>query len=82
MDDGGFDEKVVIFGTDNWNKPGTKIYLVFRKGLIDGLYDTAIIAETGYSINFMETRNKFCLSLRYDKSNSFLLVNGVKIYKF
>ena len=35
-----------------------------------------------YSINFTESRNKFCLSLHYNGANSYLLVNGVEIHKF
>ena len=32
-------------------------------------------------INFTVTRKKFCLSLHYNGANSYLLVNGTKIYK-
>ena len=35
-----------------------------------------------HSINFTVTRNKFCLSLHYNEANSYLFVNGTKIYKF
>ena len=35
-----------------------------------------------YSINFTLTKNKFCLSLHYNGTNSYLFVNGTKIYKF
>ena len=35
-----------------------------------------------YSINSTATKNKFCLSLRYNGANSYLLVNGTEIYKF
>ena len=28
------------------------------------------------------TKNKFCLGLHYDRTNSYLFVNGTKIYKF
>ena len=35
-----------------------------------------------YPINFTEKNKKFCLSLRYNGANSYLLVNGTKIYKF
>ena len=35
-----------------------------------------------YSINFNLTKNKFCLSLRYNGENSYLFVNGTGIYKF
>ena len=35
-----------------------------------------------YSINFTEKKKKFCLSLHYNRANSYLFVNGKKIYKF
>ena len=54
--------------------------LILGKCPTDGLDKTAITAETEYSINFSEQGNKFCLNLRYSRSNSYLFVNGVKIY--
>ena len=35
-----------------------------------------------YSINFTVTKNKFCLSLHYNETNSYLFVNGTEICKF
>ena len=35
-----------------------------------------------YSINFTVTKKKFCLSLHYNRANSYLLVNGTEIIKF
>ena len=35
-----------------------------------------------YSINFTVTRNIFCLSLHYNRANSYSFVNGTEIYKF
>ena len=35
-----------------------------------------------YSISFTETNKRFCLSLHYNKENSYLFVNGTKIIKF
>ena len=35
-----------------------------------------------YSINFTLAKKKFCLSLHYDRVNSYLFVNGTEIYKF
>ena len=35
-----------------------------------------------YSINFTVTRKKFCLSLHYNGTNSYLFVNDTEIYKF
>ena len=35
-----------------------------------------------YSINFTVTKKKFCLSLHYNGSNSYLFVNDTEIIKF
>ena len=35
-----------------------------------------------YSINSTVTERKFCLSLRYNRANSYLFVNGTEIIKF
>ena len=35
-----------------------------------------------YSINFAVAKKKFCLSLHYNRANSYLFVNGTEIYKF
>ena len=35
-----------------------------------------------YSINFTITKKKFCLSLHYNRANSYLFVNGREIIKF
>ena len=35
-----------------------------------------------YSIKFTVTKKKFCLSLHYNRANSYLFVNGSEIYKF
>ena len=38
--------------------------------------------EKMYSINFTVTKKKFCLSLHYNGTNSYLFVNGTEISKF
>ena len=35
-----------------------------------------------YSINFTENNKKFCLSLHYNGTNSYLFVNSTEIHKF
>ena len=40
------------------------------------------MAEKMYSINFITTRKKICLSLHYNESYSYLFVNGTEIIKF
>ena len=41
-----------------------------------------LTVETQYSINFTKPNIKFCWSLLYNGSNSFLFVNATKIYQF
>ena len=82
----GYGQNVIIFGADmsrsihSTNK--TKNILVFDKDFVQGLDDTTIYAEKLYSINFTKANTKFCLSLYYNRSNSYLFVNGTEIHKF
>ena len=55
---------------------------VLGKDFIHGIDHTTIYAEKLYSINFDETNTKFCLSLHYNGSNSYLFVNDTEIHKF
>ena len=55
--------------------------LVLGKGPTQGLENT-LTAEKMYSINFTEKNKKFCLSLHYNGTNSYLFVNGTEIYTF
>ena len=55
--------------------------LILGKGPTQGLEHT-LSAEETYSINFTEHNKRFCLSLYYIGSNSYLLVNGKEIHKF
>ena len=63
--------------TDNKEKD----ILILGKGPTQGL-ENKLTAEKMYSINFTVTKNKFCLSLHYDRVNRYLFVNGTEIYKF
>ena len=58
-----------------------KYILILGKGPTQGLEHT-LTAEKMYSINFTVRRNKFFLSLHYNGADSYLFVNGDKIYKF
>ena len=58
-----------------------KDILVLGIGPTQGLEHT-LTAEKMYWINFTVTKRKFCLSLHYNGSNSYLFVNGTEIYKF
>ena len=79
---GGFGQNVIIFGVhmsssvhvDNKKKD----ILILGKGPTQGLEHT-LTSEKMYSINFTATKKKFCLSLRYNGANNYLLVNGTKI---
>ena len=58
-----------------------KDILTLGKGPTQGLEHT-LSAEKMYSINFTEKNKKFCLSLHYNKENSYLFANGTEIHKF
>ena len=58
-----------------------KDILVLGRGQTQGLEST-LTAEKMYSINFIVTKEKFCLSLHYNGANSYLFVNGTETIKF
>ena len=58
-----------------------KDILILGVGPTQGLENT-LTPEKMYSINFTVTKKKFCLSLHYNGTNSYLFVNGTEIYKF
>ena len=58
-----------------------KNILVLGIGPTQGL-EHILTAEKMYSINFTVTKKKFCLSLHYNRANSYLFLNGTEIYKF
>ena len=53
-----------------------KDILILGFGPTQGLGEHSLTAEKIYSINFTVTKNKFCLSLHYNGTNSCLFVNG------
>ena len=55
--------------------------LILGKGPTQGLDDIVLTAEPEYSISFPRSNRKYCLSLHYKGSNSFLL-NATEIYQF
>ena len=75
-----------IFGVGN----GSLVYIDNKKKNIlvlgkvprQGLDDRTITAVAEYSINLSRLQRKFCSSLHYTGSNSFLFVNTTKIYQF
>ena len=86
MLDGSVDEKVIIFRVDinssvHIDNKGKDI-LILDKDPTQGVGDTALPAKAQYSINFSRSNRKFCSSLHFNGSNSFLFVNAVEIYQF
>ena len=59
-----------------------KDILTLGTGQAKGLDNTSLTAEVGYSIDFLRSERKFCLSLHYNGINNFLFVNATKIYQF
>ena len=82
----GFDRSCIIFGVDMSSSVHVdnkkKYLLILGKGPTQGLDGTTLTAEKLYSINFTENNKKFCLSLHFNGTNSYLSVNGTEIYKF
>ena len=58
-----------------------KDIVILGKGPTQGLEHT-ITAKKLYSINFTKENTKCCLSLHYNRANSYLFVNGTEIIKF
>ena len=76
----------IIFGADmssssKINNKGKNILIL---GLVPtfGLGEKALSTEKMFSINFTKVNTKFCLSLHYNGTNSYLFVNGTGICKF
>ena len=76
---------VIIFGVDmsssSFIDNKKKDILILGKDPTQGLEHT-LAAEKIYLINFTEEKTKFCLSLHYNGTNSYLFVNGTEIIKF
>ena len=58
-----------------------KDILVLGIAPTQGLEHT-LTAEKMYSINFTEKNKKTCLSIHYNRANSYFFVNGTEINKF
>ena len=56
--------------------------IIIGKGSTQELDYTTLTVEAQYSNGFSRSNRKFCLSLNYNGSNSFLFVNATKIYQF
>ena len=79
-------KNVIIFGANmsssvHIDNKGKDI-LILAEGPMQGLDDTTLTVEGIYPINFTKPNERFALSLHYNRSNSFLLANALKIYQF
>ena len=52
------------------------------KGPTQGLGEHSLTAEKMDSIKFSATGRRLCLSLHYNRANSYLFVNGTEMIKF
>ena len=59
-----------------------KHILILGKGPTQGLSEHSFTAEKMYSVNFTNHRKKYCLSLHYNWSNSYLFANSTETIKF
>ena len=69
---------VIIYHINNKGK----YILIYGKVSTQGLDDSTLSAEAQFSFNFSRSDRKFCLSLHYNGSNSFLFANATKVYQF
>ena len=79
-------KNVIIFGADvnssvHIDNKGKDIIILGDRPTQE-LHNTTLTAEAIYFINFAQSNQKFCLSLHYNGSNSFLFANATKIYQF
>ena len=77
LNDGSIGKTVIIFGINmslsvHIDHKGKDI-LILSIAPTQGLDDTTISAEAQYSINFLRSSRKLCLSLHYNGSNSFFI---------
>ena len=82
----GFGRNVIIFVVDMSSSVHVdnkkKDIQLLSEGSTQGLYGTTLIAEKKYPISFIENNKRFCLSLDYNRGNSYLFVNDIEIIKF
>ena len=65
------EKNAIVFGAD-----------LSSSAHIDKKRKDILIPGEGATLNFTQSGQKFVLSLHYNESNSFLLVNATKIYQF
>ena len=84
--DGSMGKTAIIFGVDmsssvHIDNKGKDV-LILGEGLTQGSDDTTLTAEAKYPIKLTQSNRKFCWSLHYNGSDTFLFVNATKIYQF
>ena len=76
----------MTFGVDNSSSSHIdnlkSDFLVLGEGDTFGINGSYGAPEIKFSINFSEAKTNFCLSLHHDADNSYLFVNGKKVFKF
>ena len=81
----GFGSNVIIFGVDmsssDVDNKKKDIYIL-GKGPTQELGEHSLTAEKMYPINFIENKEKYCLSLHYNRTNSYLFVSDTEIITF
>ena len=79
-------KNTIIFGVDMsssvYANNKNKDILILGKVKTQGLDNTTLTGEVEYSTNFSRSQRKFCSSLHYNESNSFLFVNVTTIHQF
>ena len=79
--DGSFGRNVIIFGADmsssvHIDHKGKDI-LILSEGRTQGLDHTILTAEAKYPINFTQTGKRLLLSLHYNGSNSYKILQNI-----
>ena len=73
-----FGKNVIIFGVDNslstYKRKKNNEILVIGEGLTQGLNNDTITAKAKYFFSFTVSKNKFCLSVHYNRSNGFSML--------
>ena len=84
--DNDFARYFIIFGVDNsWSSHSDNCknnFLILGEGPTYGVNGNFGSPDKTFSINFTKANTKFSLSLHYHADNSYLFVNGKKIFKF
>ena len=64
---------IIVYQHIKENKKNNEI-LVIGEGLTQGLNNNTITAKAKYFFSFTVSKNKFCLSVHYNRSNGFSML--------